>query len=308
MTSTILSLTCLILCLMGAGLVAGRTGCLNKAVQAGLSNLLMNYSLPAAILLSAEGPLSPDQLAGMGWMLALSAGYFLVVFPLAVRAGRQIGGLPARRQQFASGLIFANVGFLGFPVADALFPESGLFYAAFFNLVFNLVFFTAGERLFRPDGRMGSPRVLLTNPNLIATAVMSLFLALNWHLPALLRQPVEMLGDLCAPLSLLLVGARLAEYRPRELLAGRALKLAAALRLLAIPLAAVPVLWLLRAPAEAAMVLVVMCAMPGAATTVISAQAHGQDPDFAARSVALTSFLFPATLPLVLLAAQAVLG
>lgn len=56
------------------------------------------------------------------------------------------------------------------------------------------------------------------------------------------------------------------------------------------------------------MVLVVMCAMPGAATTVISAQAHGQDPDFAARSVALTSFLFPATLPLVLLAAQAVLG
>lgn len=308
MTDTILSLTCLILFLMGAGLVAGRTGCLGRPVQAGLSNLLMNYSLPAAILLSAEGPLTPERQTGVLWMLALSTGYFAVVFPLAVWIGRHISGLPARRQQFASGLIFANVGFLGFPVADALFPDSGLFYAAFFNLLFNLVFFTVGERLFRADGRMGSPRVLLTNPNLIATAVMSLFLVLDWHLPPLLHEPVEMLGGLCAPLSLLLVGARLAEYRPRELLAGRALKLAAALRLLAIPLAAIPVLWLLGAPAEVAMVMVVMCAMPGGATTVLSAQAHGQDPDFAARSVALTSFLFPVTLPLVLLAAQAVLG
>lgn len=67
-------------------------------------------------------------------------------------------------------------------------------------------------------------------------------------------------------------------------------------------------LWLLRPPLEVAMVMVVMSAMPVAANTVIAAQQAGAPSDFAAKAVALTSFLFPASLPLVLLLAQAVLA
>ena len=104
------------------------------------------------------------------------------------------------------------------------------------------------------------------------------------------------------------MGARLAAFRPHELFAGRALKSAALLRLAGIPLAAIAVLWLLRPPLEVAMVMVVMSAMPVAANTVIAAQQAGAPSDFAAKAVALTSFLFPASLPLVLLLAQAVLA
>ena len=75
-----------------------------------------------------------------------------------------------------------------------LFPESGLFYAAFFNLAFNLVFFSFGMRLFRPDGKMGSVKALITNPNLLATLAMLVFLVMDWHLPALIRQPVSLFG------------------------------------------------------------------------------------------------------------------
>lgn len=250
--------------MMAVGLAAGRLGCLNEAAQRALSAFLMSFSLPAAIFLSAEGPLTPERRTGTLWMLALSFGFFAVVFPLAVLLARRVSGPPGRGRLFAASLIFANVGLLGFPVADALFPESGLFYAAFFNLAFNLVFFSFGMRLFRPDGKMGSVKALITNPNLLATLAMLVFLVMDWHLPALIRQPVSLLGGLCSPLSLVLVGARLAAFRLRELFAGRALKAAA--------------------------------------------QQAGAPSDFAAKAVALTSFLFPASLPLVLLLAQAVLA
>lgn len=308
MTDTILSQSCVILFLMAVGLLAGRLGCLNGDAQKALSDLLMTFCLPAAIFLSAEGPLTPERRTGTLWMLALSFGYFAVMFPLALAAGRRVSGPDSRRRLFSACLLFANVGLLGFPVADALFPESGLFYAAFFNLAFNLVFFTAGMRLFRLDGRMGSPRALLTNPNLLATLAMLVFLVMDWHLPAMLHKPVSLLGGLCSPLSLILVGARLASVRPRELLAGKAVKAAALARLVLIPLAAIGVLALLRPPREVALVLVVMCAMPAAANTVIAAQQAGTPAGFAARTVAVTSCLFPLTLPAMLLAAQTVLG
>lgn len=161
-------------------------------------------------------------------------------------------------------------------------------------------------RMFRPDGRMGSLRTVLTNPNLVATFTMLVLFVMNWHLPELIRHPISLLGSLCSPLSLVLVGAKLAAVRPRELFAGRALKAAALIRLVGIPLATIAVLCVLRPPREVAMVLVIMNAMPVAANTVAAAQQAGLSSDFCAKSAALTNLLFPITLPAILLLAQAV--
>lgn len=96
MTQTILSQTCVILFMMAVGLMAGRLGCLNETAQRALSAFLMSFSLPAAIFLSAEGPLTPERRTGTLWMLALSFGFFAVVFPLAVLLARRVSGPPGR--------------------------------------------------------------------------------------------------------------------------------------------------------------------------------------------------------------------
>lgn len=83
---------------------------------------------------------------------------------------------------------------------------------------------------------------------------MLVLFVMNWHLPELIRHPISLLGSLCSPLSLVLVGAKLAAVRPRELFAGRALKAAALIRLVGIPLATIAVLCVLRPPREVAMV------------------------------------------------------
>src|SRR5699024_11546471 len=101
----------------------------------------MTLSLPAAILLSAEGPLTPERSTGVFWMLGLSAGSFAITYPLAMLLARRAGP-GTHRGLFAASLVFANVGLLGFPLSEALVPGNGLFSAAFFNLVSNSVFFT----------------------------------------------------------------------------------------------------------------------------------------------------------------------
>ena len=56
--------------LMGAGVVARRTGCFTDPVAKGLSDLLMDFCLPALVLVSFQRRFDPDMLANAGRMLA----------------------------------------------------------------------------------------------------------------------------------------------------------------------------------------------------------------------------------------------
>ena len=68
MADTILTQTFVILFFMGIGLASGRFGCLKEEAQKWLASFVMTLSLPAAILLSAEGPLTPERSTGVFWM------------------------------------------------------------------------------------------------------------------------------------------------------------------------------------------------------------------------------------------------
>ena len=122
MTQTILSQTCVILFMMAVGLMAGRLGCLNETAQRALSAFLMSF-------FASGGHFSVCRRAadaGAAHRHPVDAGAFLrlfaVVFPLAVLLARRVSGAPGRGRLFAASLIFANVGLLGFPVADAPVP------------------------------------------------------------------------------------------------------------------------------------------------------------------------------------------
>lgn len=49
--------------------------------------------------------------------------------------------------------VYSNVGFMGFPVVEALYGNEGLFYAAVFNCIFNISIFTMGVAMMRYKGK-----------------------------------------------------------------------------------------------------------------------------------------------------------
>ena len=122
---------------------------------------------------------------------------------------------------------------------------------------------------------------------------------MNLSLPSIPAQVLSMIGGLTTPLSMLLIGTRVcgvhfADFKDIDY------HLAAALRLVILPLLTYG---LLRpfplAPAVAGTVFI-LTAMPSGTMTAMQAELYGGDAVFAARAIAYTTLLSLASVPVML--------
>ena len=136
------------------------------------SSLVINLTMPAMLLSSVleltERQSTFDVLLALGIAFAM----FFVILPLAGLILVKV----FRIKRASSGLYifmtaYSNVGFMGFPVIGALAGPVGLFYAAIYNLIFNLSIFTLGVWLMNKDKpqKAGFDFKLLLTPGVIAS-------------------------------------------------------------------------------------------------------------------------------------------
>ena len=100
---------------------------------------------------------------------------------------------------------------MGFPLISALFGAEGLLYASAYVTVFNILLWTMGYGMVSGSN---SPRAiarsLLHTPVLYAMVVgLSIYL-LQIPVPTLIAQPLELLGGMNTPLSMLITGILIA--------------------------------------------------------------------------------------------------
>lgn len=109
-------------------------------------------------------------------------------------------------------LVFTNIAFMGIPLILGVYGQDAILYLTLFILPFNLLFFSYGVQTMRVDaGKMSwSPKNLL-NPGIIVCSLTILLYALEMTLPTILVEPLKILGGLTTPLSMLLIGASLAD-------------------------------------------------------------------------------------------------
>ena len=146
-----------------------------------------------------------------------------------------------RRVCAASG-VFGNVGFLGIPLLQALLPAenvpSAIALAAAFSLSMNLIAWTGGLFLLTGNRKHIRARALLLNPSMLSFYVaFPLFLA-GIRLPDMALDAVTLMGRMCTPLCMLILGMRLACTPFRQIISDRHAWLACAGKLLLMPLLA----------------------------------------------------------------------
>ena len=130
--------------LIAAGYVAVSTEIMDPRATRGLSGLLVNITLPALIIASMQVPITPARLAGAETLLLATVVFFILSFAVARVTSRAMPMTSSERGVFEFAIVFGNVGFMGFPVAQTLFGAESLFYVAIFNLVFNFLVFSVG--------------------------------------------------------------------------------------------------------------------------------------------------------------------
>ena len=102
------------------------------------------------------------------------------------------------------------------------------------------------------------------------------------------------------PLSLIIIGVMMSESRLTEILREHRAFLVTALRNLAIPLVSMLVFRLIGVEPSSRLCLLVYMACPCATLTSIYAIQSGKEPEYAARSVLMSTLFFALTLPAII--------
>ena len=292
--------------LIGAGYAAVRLKLLPASASQGFTSLLLRITLPFTIFTSMLRPFDPGFLRDGALVVGISFLLFLLYAALSLWLSARLFSVPAgRRGTWMLCATFCNNGFMGFPVAYALFGDEGLALAAVLGIPFNLLMYSLGLwqlSLDREDGRRAGfswRSVLLNNINI------ALFLGLIAYLtqlpiPQLLLTPMEHLSNITTPLSMLITGMSLAVHPLSDLFRDRDAVTCSCTRLVLFPLLS----WLLLLPLPLAnplvgQVILVIMSMPSAAVTTALAQRYQGSEELAARSVCLSALLCTVTLPLI---------
>ena len=117
--------------------------------------------------------------------------------------------------------------------------------------------------------------------------------------PDFVETAVSSLSGLTAPLSMMVIGASMAEFDVRELFTDRKLLAFSAFKLLVLPVAGMLFIKLFVESEMFLGVCLVMLSTPVGSMTAMLAQQYGGDYELDSKGVALTTLLSVATMPLV---------
>jgi predicted permease len=281
--------------MMGIGFALFRAGKLGKTATAQLAYLLVYVVIPCLIVDSLQIERDIDMLRSMGIALLANFAYYAIAMPASMLLFRRRP--PGTRAVMRFGVIYANVGYMGFPLIEAVFGGEAMIYAVMTLAVFILFQWTHGIYLMEGKPRL-SARSLLANPGIIGlVAGVALFL-LDFRLPSPIGNAMSFVSSLNTPLAMIVIGAQIAQSDVKKALSSLRLYAACLIKLVLFPLAAALALLPFRLPAAIYAVTVVLCATPMAAQTSILAERYGRDTDTASQLVTMSTLLSLVTLPL----------
>ena len=200
-------------------------------------------------------------------------------------------------------VLFANTGFIGFPICHALFGTTGLIYAIFYDLTLTLVTFIVGIWILTGSTSKNSLRVLF-NPIMVGSVAGLIWSGLNLPMPELLGAPLEMIGNATLPIALLVAGIQVGIKREKTGQTGFSTIFVAVFRLLIIPLIVFGVFRLIGWNNTIASVIIMQAGMPVAISSTILAKRYQQDATFTATATFWSTLAAMITLPLLALLIQ----
>lgn len=283
--------------IMIVGFIAKNKDIINSQVSKKLSELLLYITSPFLVITSFNFKFSMDMLtnAGIVFIFAVIAHIFSIV--LGMIAFRKYPDRIKSVLKFIT--IFPNCGFMGFPVLESIFGKIGIFYGSIYVVVFNLFIWTYGVMLFSGSREKGSLKELMLNPGIISVFIGIIIFLFSIELPDPIFNTLDLVGGMTAPLSMLIVGALLADVDFKKLFYGSEIYYGSFIRLIFVPLIALAALRLIGMDEQLLKICVILVAMPAAANTAIFAEKYGADSILASRCVAVSTIFSMLTMPFI---------
>ncbi|MEQ8155629.1 MAG: AEC family transporter [Clostridiaceae bacterium] len=194
------------------GYIINKLGILDEASNKKISELVINVTSPMMIINSVCSDSIGGNKDDLIFIFLLGIALYCVL-PIFAR----IAVKPFRLTNKDSGiyqllLIFANTGFIGYPILQSVFGDSAIFYSSILNMPFNLLIFTYGVYLItrdRDENISFNPKVLL-NSGVVASVIALAIYLTGIKLPSDIVKILGLVGDSTIPLSMMVIGSSLA--------------------------------------------------------------------------------------------------
>ena len=223
--------------------------------------------------------------------------------------------------------VFSNCGFMGLPFLQSLFSGGEvqselIIYCAVVLTIFTVLNWTFGAYMLTGDKKQISAKKILLNPVIIAIILsLILFFTLQkpfvelveegtvWHtVMTKFMGSLNYISNMVTPLSMIVIGIRLANIRFKHLITDKWAYVATGMKLVVMSFVTMLLVAYLPIASTIKYTLFFLLSMPSAASGAMMAVQYGKDSDFASVGVVMSTIFSIATLPLLYLFMNGVLG
>ena len=316
-------------CYILIGFVLNKTRLAGKDFASSISVFVVYGAQIAMFIHGYIAPFDANVFRGMIAVFILSfvihGGAYLIGAKLFSRSPEKI------KSALIFGSVFSNAGYMGMPLISDVLGEEYLIYATIYLVWFNVFAFSLGRYIYSGDGSYIKPLRTVLNPAVVPITIGLIIYVTGlggWlsemsardasgvllhndflgNAVSILVGVIDSLRRIVAPATMVIIGCRLAEVKPKGLFADKHLYAFLAVRHFMFPILA----FLVMKPFEmlgildttVMSVVLVLASTPAASATSIFSELYGKgrtDSAYAGSIVAVSTLLSIVTMPLVAL-------
>lgn len=197
-----------------------------------------------------------------------------------------------------------NCAFFGIPILEALFPETAaglLIYTSVYAIIMNIIGWTLGAAIISQNLKYVSVKKIFLNPAMFSLLIAIPFFVFEIPLPESVDSMVALIGRMSTPISMLIMGMRLATTNFKQMFTTKQIYISIAMKQFLMPILALLMIVFLPVDSGMKAVLYIICCCPVASVVLNFSEILGEGQKEAASTVLLSTILSILTLPIMTL-------
>lgn len=290
--------------LLGLGYLLYKVKVIDSDFNKKLTRFVLDFTLPLMMLASMLDQPAEREYLPVAKMFGISIIIYMIL-PVLAFVIVKILRMPEKDQgMYMMMLTYGNVGFMGFPILDAIYGSTGVFYATMLNIVFNVSAFSAGVIMvnYKAEGSSTNKIQLksIFSPCIIISLISIAIYFTGIVFPQDIVSACSAAGELTSPLAMIIIGSTIATMDIKSVFDDWRIYLFTFVKQIALPI----IMWLiLRVFIKDEMMLgicTILMMMPTANICVMLANRHNRNEKLAAKGIFVTTLFAMVSVPLLM--------
>ncbi len=265
-----------------------------------ISALIVNVASPMLIISSIAGVEGNDKSIVF---LMIGAGILMYIgFIILGKIINRIFPFPKKDWPvYECMVVFANTGFMGYPVLLDVFGQEAVFYASLIHMAFNFFVYTYAIMCLTKsdDSKFKLNFKQLLTPGIVLIFIGILIYLFDMQLPSVLMDTINSVGSLTAPLSMMMIGSSLAVYPIKDSFTDWRSYVFAFVRLIIVPFMTMIVCRLLHINPYYANITIITNAMPVGSMVLMLVTQYNANVKIVTKNIVVSTLLSVITIPIV---------